>query len=80
MIHRIKALQFKAEKLKERWKVMLGLQDLNIVIVFSLCILCSVFCVVYGIWNWNKGQESESEERPGELLWEETEDKLNELL
>ncbi|MHB8129955.1 MAG: symporter small accessory protein [Mobilitalea sp.] len=59
---------------------MLGLQDLNIFIVFSLCILCSIFCVVYGCLNWNKGQEKESDEMIAELTWEEKEDKINELL
>lgn len=59
---------------------MLGLQDFNIVLVFSFCILCSAFCVVYGIWNWNKGQDEENIEIAEELLWEEKEDKVNEAL
>ena len=59
---------------------MLGLHDFNIFLVFSLCILCSIFCVVYGIWNWNKGQEKENDEVTEELLWEKTEDKVNDLL
>lgn len=59
---------------------MLGLQDINIVIVFTLCILCTIFCVIYGIRNWNKGQENESDELSEELLWESAEDKLNNLL
>lgn len=59
---------------------MLGLQDFTIFLVFSLCILCSIFCVVYGIRNWNIGQEKESDEMAEELLWEKTEDKVNDVL
>jgi hypothetical protein len=59
---------------------LLGLQDFSIFIVFSLCILSSIFCVVYGCLNWNKGQEKESDEMAAELSWEEKEDQFNELL
>ncbi len=58
---------------------MLGLQDLTIFTVFSLCILSAVFCVVYGWINWNKGQEKEKEEIEEELRWEITEDKVNNI-
>ncbi|MBH1939313.1 hypothetical protein I5677_00235 [Mobilitalea sibirica] len=59
---------------------MFGLQDINIFIVLSLCIACSIFCVVYGYRNWNKGQEKEKDEMTEELLWEQTEDKINNVL
>ena len=36
---------------------MLGLQDFNIFTVFLLCIICAIFCFVYGVVNWNKGQD-----------------------
>lgn len=59
---------------------MLGLQDINILIVFLVCILGAGFCVAYGYCNWNKGQELESEEISEELLWEKAEEKCNEIL
>ena len=59
---------------------MLGLQDHIIFTVFCLCFLCAVFCVAYGWVNWNKGQENEQDEMKEELLWEETEDKVNKVL
>ena len=58
---------------------MLGLDDFIIFLVFSLCILCAIFCVVYGLFNWNKGQEKESEEIAEELVWEKTEEKFTNL-
>lgn len=59
---------------------MLGLQDFNIFLVFSLCMISSFFCLIYGLKNWNKGQEKEVDEINEELMWEKTEEKINELL
>ncbi|PKM95494.1 MAG: hypothetical protein CVU84_05355 [Firmicutes bacterium HGW-Firmicutes-1] len=59
---------------------MLGIQDLNIFLVFSLCVISALFCVVYGVLNWNKGQEKEMDEIKEELLWEEKDNKINDLL
>lgn len=59
---------------------MLGLKDFNIFLVFSLCIICSIFCLLYGLINWNKGHEKESDEISEELIWEKAEDKINDLL
>lgn len=59
---------------------MLGIQDLSIFLVVLLCLLCAAFCVVYGIINWNKGQDKELEEIQEELVWEEEENKIKETL
>ncbi|PKM95492.1 MAG: hypothetical protein CVU84_05345 [Firmicutes bacterium HGW-Firmicutes-1] len=59
---------------------MLGIQDFNIFLVFTLCVLCALFCVIYGVINWNKGQEKETDEINEELIWEENENKINDLL
>lgn len=59
---------------------MLGLNDFFISLVFSLCALSALFSVIYGLINWNKGQEKETDEITEELLWEKTEDKINDLL
>jgi len=36
---------------------MLGIEDPKIWSAYLLCILSSLFCIVYGIINWNKGDE-----------------------
>lgn len=59
---------------------MLGIQDFNIFLVFTLCIISALFCVIYGVINWNKGQEKETDEIKEELIWEENENKINDLL
>lgn len=40
---------------------MLGMGDFSIFAAYALCILSAIACVVYGIVNWNKGGEPDSE-------------------
>lgn len=35
----------------------LGIEDPWVVLVYILCILSTLLCVVYGLINWNKGEE-----------------------
>jgi len=52
--------------------------DLGVSLAFYLTLLSTLLCVVYGIINWNKGDEESNEV----LLkkWAEDEKKLNEEL
>lgn len=59
---------------------MLGIPDFFIVSSFLLCLLSAAFCVVYGVINWNKGNENEADEIKEELAWQEKENKIEELL
>ncbi len=59
---------------------MLGITDAGIWSAYLLCILSTLLCVVYGIINWNKGNESESEEIAEELKWQEIEQEIEETL
>lgn len=59
---------------------MLGLPDPYILLCFLLCIACAIFCVIYGIINYNKGDHNEEAEIKEELVWQEEENKINELL
>lgn len=34
---------------------MLGIADLSIFLVYILCVLAALACVVYGVFNWKKG-------------------------
>ena len=36
---------------------MLGIEDNWVVLAYVLCILSTLVCVIYGILNWNKGDE-----------------------
>jgi len=56
---------------------MLGLGSFSIFAAFSLCILSAIACVVYGIVNWNKGDD-ETEEPNAD--WEENEKKMTDKL
>ena len=57
---------------------MLGLGDFSIFAVYVLCILAALACVVYGIFNWNKG--AEINEPAVEKEWQETEKGISEEL
>jgi len=36
---------------------VLGIEDPGVWSAYLLCILCTLFCVIYGLVNWNKGDE-----------------------
>jgi hypothetical protein len=56
---------------------MLGIQDRWVSLVFVLCVLSTVLCVVYGFFAWNKGAtEIKSEDK----RWAAEEDKVEEKL
>lgn len=56
---------------------MLGLETPAIWLAYLLCVLSALFCVVYGIINWNKGDE---EMAPEDLEWMEEEKEVEEEL
>ncbi len=37
--------------------MLLGIQDIWVWLAYILSILSTVLCVVYGLINWNKGEE-----------------------
>jgi hypothetical protein len=58
---------------------MLGLGDLSIFIVYCLCILSALACVIYGIIYWNKGADID-EDLEKNKKWEEEEHEITENL
>ena len=54
---------------------MLGINNFGIWSAYLFCILSTILCVVYGIVNWNKGNEVEVKEITEELKWEKEEGK-----
>ncbi len=41
---------------------MLGIDDPQIWVVYVLCILSAIGCMIYGALNWNTGAENEDVE------------------
>lgn len=56
---------------------VLGIEDPRIWSAYLLCILSAVFCVIYGMMNWNKGDEAV---RPEDVKWVKDEKKVEEGL
>jgi hypothetical protein len=54
---------------------MLGIEDMWIALAYILCILSTIICVIYGIVNWNKGDEPT---RPEDISWSKEEQKVEE--
>lgn len=57
---------------------MLGIGDFWVGSAYLLCILSTLFCVIYSVVTWNEGSiEIPSQE---DVAWAEEEDKLGERL
>jgi hypothetical protein len=52
---------------------MLGIQDKWVSLAYVLCIVSTLLCVLYGMFNWNKG---DTEVRPEDRHWAKEEDKV----
>lgn len=57
--------------------IIFGIEDKFVALAYVLCILNASICVVYGIYNWNKGQ---SEVSPEDIHWLEEEKKVEDEL
>jgi hypothetical protein len=56
---------------------MFGLEDKYVSLAYLLCILSTVLCVIYGLVNWNRGDDSVQQE---DIHWEQAEKKVEEEL
>jgi hypothetical protein len=45
---------------------MLGIDDPVVLLAYVLCLASTLLCVVYGVINWNKGQD---EALPEDVKW-----------
>ena len=59
---------------------MFGLEDKAIAAAYSLSIFCTIGCVLYGIFNWNRGAEKESQQIDEEAKWAAEEQKIDDSL
>lgn len=58
---------------------MLGLGDVSIFLAYILCIASALACIIYGIFNWNKGAEKEDEVKK-DVEWEKEDEEISENL
>ena len=56
---------------------MLGIEDKYVALAYILCILSTLLCLVYGIINWNRGDDSVKDE---DFRWAKGEEKVEEEL
>jgi hypothetical protein len=61
----------------ERSPLMLGIEDKGVVAAYLLCIVSTILCVVYGLINWNRGEENI---QPDDVKWAAEEKKVEEEL
>jgi len=54
----------------------MGFADGSITLVYVLCILSALLCVVYGLVNWNRGAEEEAAQIAETAEWEEKEETV----
>jgi hypothetical protein len=56
---------------------MLGIEDKGILAAYLLCIASTILCVIYGLINWNRGEE---EIKADDVKWAVEEKKVDEEL
>ena len=56
---------------------MLGIEDKGVLAAYLLCIASAALCVVYGVLNWNRGDEPVE---PDDITWAVEEQKVKEKL
>ncbi len=55
----------------------LGIEDKWVSLAYMLCIASALLCVVYGVFNWNRG---DTKVEPDDVHWAEEEKKVEEEL
>ena len=60
--------------------MLLGIPDFWIWSAFVLCLASAALCVIYGVINWNKGADDESNQIKEEATWEVKEIEVEEKL
>lgn len=58
---------------------MFGINDFGIALVYTLCVLSALLCLVYGIINWNRG-DPDAKDISKTTHWEEEEITIEEKL
>ena len=56
---------------------MLGIESKAVLTAYMLCLFSTLLCVVYGLINWNRGEE---EIEPDDVKWAVEEQKVEDEL
>jgi len=56
---------------------MLGIEDKYVDFAYILCVLSTLLCIVYGLINWNRGEDEVKSE---DIHWAAEEKKVEEKL
>ncbi|HOK96483.1 MAG TPA: hypothetical protein PK052_08935 [Anaerohalosphaeraceae bacterium] len=56
---------------------MLGIEDKGVLAAYLLCIASTLLCVIWGLINWNRGEESV---HPDDIKWAAEEKKTEQEL
>ncbi len=56
---------------------MLGIEDKGVLAAYLLCIASTILCVIWGLINWNKGEDSV---QPDDVKWAAQEKKTEQQL
>ncbi len=59
---------------------MLGFDDFSVFLAWFLMVLSTLGCLVYGIINWNKGEEVSELEAKEEQQWDAEEEHIQKEL
>ncbi|MDA3851146.1 MAG: hypothetical protein PF447_07705 [Spirochaetaceae bacterium] len=60
--------------------MMLGFDDFSVFLAWFLMVLSTLGCLVYGIINWNKGEEVSELEAKEEQQWDAEEEHIQKEL
>lgn len=63
--------------IKKEEKIMLGIEDKYVAVVYLLCVASALLCVVYGLVNWNRGADKTKTE---DVSWAQEEKKIEDEL
>ena len=55
---------------------MFGIEDPAVSAAYALCIISALLCTIYGIVNWNRGNNDEEEQIREELAWQQEETNI----
>jgi hypothetical protein len=56
---------------------MLGIEDKGVLAAYLLCIASTLLCVIYGVINWNRGDDSIE---PDDIKWVAEEQKVEDKM
>jgi len=56
---------------------MLGFADPWVGVAYILCVLSTILCIIYGIANWNKGEERVTRR---DKTWAKEEEEIEEMI